>query len=128
MPSTVGERIRILRLEQNMTQEELGKMLGITKAAVQKYENGIIRNFKSDTIKKLCEIFQRPPVYFIYDQIPDVATSDGIELLIKHFGKWLISFMENMDSLNREGRLKVIDYCNDLKEIEKYKKQKEEPS
>ena len=115
MPKTVGERIKVLRLEHDMTQEELGEILGVTKAAVQKYENGTIRNFKSDTIQLLCETFQMPPVYFVYDQVPDLATSDGIEMLIRHFGKWLIDFMKNMDELNREGKLKVIEYCNDLR-------------
>lgn len=125
MPLTVGERIKSLRVEQNMTQEELGEILGVTKAAVQKYENGTIRNFKSDTIRTLCDTFQMPPVYFIYDQVPDLATGDGIDMLVRHFGKWLIDFMEGMDELNREGKAKVIQYCNDLRRIEEYRKQKE---
>ena len=33
-------------------------------------------------------------------------------------------FMKNMDELNREGKLKVIEYCNDLRQLEKYRKDK----
>ena len=41
---TIGERIKRLRMEKNMTQEELGAILGVKKATIQKYESGEIRN------------------------------------------------------------------------------------
>lgn len=127
MLSTVGERIKMLRIERNMTQEELGEILGITKAAIQKYENGIIRNFKSDTIKNLCEVFHMPPAYFIFDRVPDLSTDQTKELLVMHFGKWLITFLENLDGLNAKGKVKLVEYCNDLRKIEEYKVKRESP-
>lgn len=54
---TIGERIKRLRLESGMTQEEVGKELGITKAAVQKYENDQIKNFRVEMIRKICILF-----------------------------------------------------------------------
>ena len=127
MPSTVGERIKMLRIERNMTQEELGEILEITKAAVQKYENATIRNFKSDTIKILCEVFHMPPAYFIFDRVPDLSTDQTKELLVMHFGKWLITFLENLDGLNAKGKVKLVEYCNDLGKIEEYKAKRESP-
>ena len=47
---TIGERIKRLHIEKNMTQEELGAILGVKKATIQKYESGQIRNLKADTI------------------------------------------------------------------------------
>lgn len=47
----VGERIKYYRLEKGWTQEELGKHLGVGKAAIQKYESGQVQNLKSSTIK-----------------------------------------------------------------------------
>lgn len=44
----IGERIKRLRIEHGMTQEEVGKELGITKGAVQKYEANQITNLRSD--------------------------------------------------------------------------------
>lgn len=38
---TTGERIRQLRIEHQMTQEELGAKVGVQKAAIYKYENGL---------------------------------------------------------------------------------------
>lgn len=38
---TTGERIKTLRNEKELTLEELGKMLGVEKTAVYKWEAGI---------------------------------------------------------------------------------------
>ena len=35
---TTGERIKMLRKEHNLTQEELGAKIGVQKAAIQKYK------------------------------------------------------------------------------------------
>ena len=58
----VYERIKYLRKDRGMSQEDLGRLLGVTKATVQKYENGQIRNLKSDIVKRLCEIFAVAPI------------------------------------------------------------------
>ncbi|NSW92617.1 MAG: helix-turn-helix transcriptional regulator [Firmicutes bacterium] len=54
--STLRERIRMLRIENNLTQEEFGKLFGIVKSTVSLYESG-----KStpdiQTQKKICEYF-----------------------------------------------------------------------
>ena len=49
-------RIKELREEKGWTQEQLGKMLGVQKSAVSKYETGKIP-LTADTIQKLAEIF-----------------------------------------------------------------------
>ena len=113
---TVGDRVKRFRLDRGMTQEELGEILGITKAAVQKYENG--------TIRKLCEIFDAPPAYFVFDRVPDLTDGNAKEVLVAHFGKWLISFLESLDDLNGKGKVKLVKYCNDLRKIEEYRKKK----
>lgn len=60
-----GAYIRRLRNEKGMTQEELGELLGVKKAAVQKWESGRVKNLKRDTIKKLAEFFGVSPALFI---------------------------------------------------------------
>lgn len=42
----MGERIKRLRLKRGMTQEELGKAVGLQRAAINKYEKGIVENIK----------------------------------------------------------------------------------
>lgn len=62
---TMGERIKSLRRERKMTQENLGELLGIKKAAVQKYEKGTVKNIKRDTLLKLADIFDTSVEYIV---------------------------------------------------------------
>lgn len=39
--ATFNERLRTLRLEQELTQQELGNLLGVTPQAVSKWETGL---------------------------------------------------------------------------------------
>ncbi len=63
----IGALIKKLRTEHGYSQEELGAMLGVQRAAVQKWECGTVKNLKRETIKKLSEIFNVPPSSFIND-------------------------------------------------------------
>lgn len=62
---TTGERIRKLRKEHGMTQEELGARLGVQRAAVQKYEKGTVKNIKRDSLIRLAEILDTTPEYLL---------------------------------------------------------------
>ncbi len=61
----IGDYIKKLRTENGYSQEELGSMLGVQRAAVQKWECGTVKNLKRETIKKLSEIFSVDPSSFI---------------------------------------------------------------
>lgn len=125
---TIGERLKRLRTEKGLTQEEVGNILGITKAAVQKYENGTITNFKSDTIRKLCCLFGIAPAYFIFDDVESLYRSANSEelrnMIIKHFGEKFVSFLDVLQMMNDDGRQKVIEYSNDIVQIEDYRRDK----
>ena len=60
---TMGDRIKELRTEAGMTQEELADKLGMQKSAIAKYENGRVENIKQSTIRKMAELFGRSPSY-----------------------------------------------------------------
>lgn len=57
-------RIKELRIELNMTQEDLGKKLQVQKAAVSKYETGRAQ-LSSDLIIQLCSIFNVSSDYLL---------------------------------------------------------------
>lgn len=132
---TIGERLKRLRIEKGLTQEEVGKIIGVTKGAIQKYENGHITNFRADTIKQLCILFGIAPVYFIFEDVEEDYSSSNSEnlrnMIILHFGERFVRFLDVLDTLNEDGRVKVIEYANDLHEIDKYRreryKQQKEP-
>lgn len=69
---TTGERIRQLRKEHSLTQEELGAKIGVKKAAIQKYEKGTVTNIKRDSLIKLAQILDTTPEYLLgWDEVPE---------------------------------------------------------
>ncbi|WP_101773482.1 helix-turn-helix domain-containing protein [Peptostreptococcus faecalis] len=54
----MGNRIKEMRLKLGLTQEELGNIVGVQRAAINKYEAGQVENMKRSTIKKLSDIFK----------------------------------------------------------------------
>lgn len=97
---SVGERIRRFRLEKGMTQDELGDILGVKKAAVQKWETGQVVNLKQSTILKLCEVFRRSPSVFIFDDYEDYVDLETMEIKL---------LRENIQALYGEDALAVIE-------------------
>ena len=59
----MGDRIRQMRTDAGMTQEELAEKLGLQKSAIAKYENGRVENIKRSTIQKMAELFDKTPSY-----------------------------------------------------------------
>lgn len=68
---TTGERIRNLRKELKLTQEDVGKALGIQKAAVNKYEKDTVKNIKRENIIKLAKLLKTTPEYLLGWELPD---------------------------------------------------------
>lgn len=62
---TMGERIKRLRIEKNLTQEELGKLVGLQRAAINKYEKGEVENMKRSIVSKMSNIFNVAPSYLM---------------------------------------------------------------
>ena len=50
----LGQSIRQARKEQNLTQEELGRLVGVQKAQISKIENSV-KNARFETILKVFE-------------------------------------------------------------------------
>lgn len=48
----IGQAIKQARKERNMTQEQLGKLVGVQKAQISKIENSV-KNARLDTIMKI---------------------------------------------------------------------------
>lgn len=62
---TTGQRIKALRLSKGLSQEELGEAIGVKKAAINKYENGIVVNLKRSTISLLADALDTTPAYLM---------------------------------------------------------------
>lgn len=48
-----------------VTQEELGARVGVQKAAIYKYENGLVVNLKRSILEKLAIVLDTTPTYLM---------------------------------------------------------------
>lgn len=83
MSDSIGRRLRKLRLEQELTLEDISKKVGVTKATINKYESGIVKNIKRDTIEKLAEVLCTSPEYLMgwtnnSAKVNSVHTNNGV--------------------------------------------------
>ena len=62
----VGSRLRLRRTMAKLSQEKLGKQLGITFQQIQKYEKGTNR-MGASRLQEIAEILQTPISYFFED-------------------------------------------------------------
>lgn len=62
---TKGERIKRLREDMKLTQEEMAKMLNTTKQTISKYEKGIVTNIPSNRIEAMAKILNTSPEYIL---------------------------------------------------------------
>lgn len=62
---TIGERIKSLREQRDMSQTELASLIQSTKQNVYKYENGIILNIPTDKIEAIAYALHTTPAYLM---------------------------------------------------------------
>ncbi|MBR2895556.1 MAG: helix-turn-helix transcriptional regulator [Oscillospiraceae bacterium] len=127
------EKIKHLRQTQGATLEEIGNIVGVSKATVKRWESGEIANLRRDKIYKLAQALHTTPAYLMGWEDDDPTRSEWNDYLFRqierakqegqvvdlNIDKRLISAFEQ---LNTEGQEKLIDYADDLVRSGKYKK------
>ena len=71
----IGKRIKDMRLEKGMSQQELGDMIGVTKVSVCGYENGT-RTPSLETFCILADIFETTTDYLLGRELLGVCESE----------------------------------------------------
>ncbi|MGN8913869.1 LexA family protein [Anaerofustis butyriciformans] len=75
-----GEKLRVLRKENNMTQVDLAKALDLDKSSIAKYESaGIIPSV--DTLQKIASLFKVSIDYLLNTQIYDINNIVNVEII-----------------------------------------------
>lgn len=106
---TIAERLKWLRKYKcKKTLEEVGKHVGVGKATIQKYENGIITNIPSDKIELLAEVLDTTPGFIMGWQ-----SDPEYEKLDRRFGDLLKKERERQQK-TREQFAKEIGISIDL--------------
>lgn len=73
----VGNRLRMRRLRQNLTQEKLAHLVGLTFQQVQKYEHGANR-ISASRLYEIAVALQVPVSYFYEDLPSDIPSFEGM--------------------------------------------------
>lgn len=121
---TMGEYIRQLRKNNDMTQEELGQKLDppINRAAINKWETGQVENIKRSYIEQMSRLFHvRPCELMCFDQEQQISEDvKAIEHVQKRFGKDAVHMLELFSELNELGKEKALEDLEDMTDLLKY--------
>ena len=71
----LGYRLRELRKENKMSQEELGKLIGVTKVSISGYENGT-RIPSLDILHGILDVFRESADYLLGRELNVVCEDD----------------------------------------------------
>lgn len=108
----IGARIKEARIAKGMTQEELGKIVGVQKSAIAKYESGRVVNIKRSTLQKIVSALNINPSSLIFEESPKEAASLHVKI-IKDFE--LMNALKDYYSLSEENQKMVRDLIHNLK-------------
>ena len=123
---TIGENIRRIRLERNLTQRQLGEMVGASEAYIRAYESGR-RNPKPSSLEKIADALSVNPevlsihrLFHIFRQYDghlfEYQDKDGNDMVGISFGtlslmrSWLDRYEEYMEE---------VEKCNEIKDVKK---------
>jgi transcriptional regulator with XRE-family HTH domain len=99
----IGSKIKAARMAKGMTQEELGKHLGVQKSAIAKYESGRVVNIKRSTLKKISDILDIRPSELIFEE-----QKQPIKDELSTVQKELLNYVRNMSEEQAEGLLALL--------------------
>ena len=72
--SALGAKIKARREELGMTLEEVGKLVGVGKSTVRKWETGMIVNMRQDKIAALAKALEVSPAFLMgWEELPGGA-------------------------------------------------------
>jgi len=74
---TIGEKIKARRQELGMTTEELGRLIGVQRSAVTKYEKDRV-DLKSRQIMEIARALDVSPSALLSDEDPDQARLEAL--------------------------------------------------
>lgn len=121
--SSIGDRIKDLRMLSGLSQEELGSRVGVQRAAINKYEKGLVTNIPLSTIEKMASLFDVSPTYIVgwTQDVSGQSLASEVKIIngvSKAFGKDAVELLEGFTSLNTKGKKRVLQYIDDLSESE----------
>ena len=113
---TMGERIKALRIQHGLTQEELGQKVGVQKSAIYKYETGLVVNLKRSMIEKLALALGVKPTYLMGLSDEETTIPPGFEPLPKMVKRPLVGSIACGEPITAEENIEdYVDVPEDAK-------------
>ena len=75
-----GKKIKYLRLNLGITQEQLAEAMHMSRNTISAYETGYRKDPPRDNVNRLAQFFNVPVVYLIDDSIPVTPSVDVSDL------------------------------------------------
>lgn len=113
-----GTKIKELRRLSDMSQEELGRRVGVQRAAIQKYEKGTVENIPLKTIEQIARVFDVSPTYIVgWDDCESNPLATEVKVIqgVKRFyGNSAVDMLELYTQLNSTGQKRIYQYIEDI--------------
>lgn len=107
---SIGERIRDLRKQQNMTQAVFGGLFDIPQGTLSRIEQGILEP-PNDLLLKISKEFDLSEDYFGPSPPPLCLSGDPLDLLPEDIAK---DIKENADFLKTAEKQQVADFIRHI--------------
>ena len=116
-----GTRIKELRTLNGLSQEELGRRVGVQRAAINKYEKGSVTNIPLSTIEKMAMVFDVSPTYIVgwedSQMNPLAIEVKVLQGVSKFYGKDAVELLECYMELSKEGKKRLLMYACDMTKL-----------
>ena len=107
---SLGDEIRTARENAKLTQGELGKLCGITKQTIYKYESGVITNIPLDRLEKIAAVLNvSPSILLGWDEWNKLASKKH---LADNFSEAKREMFALIDSLSDEQISTLLQIAN----------------
>ena len=121
MSDCPGTRIKYLRELAQLSQEELGRRVGLQRAAINKYEKGSVTNIPIATIEKIAQVFDVSPTFIVgWDDSysnPLSAEVKVIQGVQRFYGSDAVEILEIYSTINNIGKERIYQYCHDVSQV-----------
>ena len=118
--SIVGERIKMFRKLAGMTQVELATHVGVGRAAINKYEKGVIENIPVKNIEYIAKALNVQPQTLMgwNDPEVDVPCEDRLKRLLKLvYGQQTLDLVNVFQTINPKGKRKIMAFADDIAKV-----------
>ena len=105
----MSNKIKELRKARNMTLEDVGKIVGVGKSTVRKWETGMIANMKRDKIAALARALDTTPAYLMGWEEEQKKNDIQADIILKmRTDSTFMSVVENLYKLDKD-KLETIN-------------------